>query len=140
MKLPNRRLVAVVFATASFAAVACAPLHGASTTTVRKSAKARTKKTAAAPAPAADADAEKFAKRAARLWSLQPVRRPDVPTGVTDSSNPIDAFIAAEWKEKGLRPAPRADRLTLLRRVSFDLTGLPPTPEQEDAFVKDESP
>ena len=143
MKLLNRRLVAT-FATASFAVLGCASLYGATATPTRARAKAATKKTAAskptAAAPAADPDAEKFAKRAARLWSLQPVHRPDVPTGVTDSSNPIDAFVAAEWKEKGLRPAPKADKLTLLRRVSFDLTGLPPTPEQEDAFLKDESP
>ena len=152
MKLPNCRFVGVIFAAA---AVACAPLYSATpakaATAARKSAKAPVKKPAATPtkktgtttaslASGADPDAEKFAKRAARLWSLQPVHRPDVPAGVTESSNPIDAFVAAEWKEKGLRPAPKADKLTLLRRVSFDLTGLPTTPEQEDAFLKDESP
>jgi len=122
MKLPNRRLVAIV-ATASFAVLGCASLYSATATNTntRAHAKPAAKKTATKPVPpAVDPDAEKFAKRAARLWSLQPVHRPDVPTGVTDSSNPIDAFIAADWKEKGLRPAPKADKLTLLRRVRFD--------------------
>src|SRR5687768_574994 len=55
------------------------------------------------------------------LWSLKPVVRPEAPAGVTESSNPIDAFIAAGWKEKGLRPAGPADKRTLLRRVYLDL-------------------
>jgi hypothetical protein len=54
--------------------------------------------------------------------------------------NPIDAFIAAGHEEQGLTPAPEADRVTLIRRLSFDLTGLPPTPEEVDAFVKDDRP
>ena len=70
---------------------------------------------------------EQFAKRAARLWSLQPVVKPAVPAGVTQSTNPIDAFIAADYKAKGLTPAGKADKLTLLRRVYFDLIGIPPT-------------
>jgi hypothetical protein len=140
MKLSNRRLVAAIFATATFAVFGCASLYSATATSTRPRTKAAAKKPAAAPASAVDPDAEKFAKRAARLWSLQPVHRSDVPVGVTDSSNPIDAFVAAEWTEKGLRPAPKADKLTLLRRVSFDLTGLPPAAEQEEAFLKDESP
>jgi hypothetical protein len=53
--------------------------------------------------------------------------------------NPIDAFILARLEEKGLRPAEPADRRTLARRASFDLHGLPPTPEQVDEFVRDES-
>src|ERR1700712_4041395 len=107
------------------------------------------KKTLAAPAKAApkppeapkqDTDEEKFAKRAARLWSLQPVRKPEVPTGVTKSANPIDAFIAETWQSKGLRPTAKADRATLLRRVSFDLTGLPPSAAEQEAFLQDEAP
>jgi len=74
------------------------------------------------------------------LWSLTPVVRPQVPAGVTKSANPIDAFIRAVHKTKGLRPAGPADKLTLLRRVHFDLIGLPPTPAEQDAFLKDESP
>jgi hypothetical protein len=74
------------------------------------------------------------------LWSQKPVVRPAVPAGVTRSRNPIDAFIAAELKKKGLRPAGPADKVTLLRRVYLDLIGLPPTPAEQDAFLKDESP
>ena len=84
--------------------------------------------------------AEQFAKRASRLWSLQPIAHPAVPAGVTASSNPIDAFIGAQYKEKGLRPAGRADKLTLLRRIYFDLIGIPPTIAEQDAFVQDQSP
>ncbi len=80
---------------------------------------------------------EQLAKRIARLWSLQPVNRPAVPAG---SSNPIDAFISAVYQEKGLHPAATADKLTLLRRVYFDLTGLPPTIGEQDAFLQDSDP
>jgi Protein of unknown function (DUF1549)/Protein of unknown function (DUF1553) len=83
---------------------------------------------------------EQFAKRAARLWSLQPVTKPAVPAGVTTSTNPIDAFIAADYKAKGLLPAGKADQLTLLRRVYLDLIGLPPTPAEQEAFLADPAP
>ncbi len=58
---------------------------------------------------------------------LNPLSVPDVPVEVTQSENPIDAFIAEKYKEKGLQPTVAADKLTLLRRVYFDLIGLPPT-------------
>lgn len=83
---------------------------------------------------------EQFAKRAAKLWSLQPVIKPTVPIGVTASANPIDAFIAADYKAKGLIPAGKADKLTLLRRVYLDLIGLPPTPAEQEAFLADTAP
>ena len=83
---------------------------------------------------------EQFAGRAARLWSLQPVTKPAVPAGVTTSTNPIDAFIAADYKAKGLLPAVKADKLTLLRRVYLDLIGLPPTPAEQEAFLADPAP
>ncbi len=87
-------------------------------------------------AVAQDSVQEQFAKRAARLWSLQPVTRPAVPSG---TNNPIDAFIAADYRAKGLTPVGKADKLTLLRRVYFDLIGLPPTIAEQDAFLADES-
>ncbi len=70
------------------------------------------------------------------LWAYQPVVKPEVPTG--DKRSPIDAFLAAKMPE-GLSPAPRADRVTLIRRATFDLLGLPPTPDEIDAFVSDPS-
>ncbi len=72
-----------------------------------------------------------------KLWSLEPVVRPAVPAGYR---NPIDAFLNARHKEKGLQPVGAADRLTLLRRVSLDLVGLPPTPAEQDSFLADDSP
>ncbi len=73
-------------------------------------------------------------------WSFQPVRKPEVPTPKPETRNPIDAFILAKLREQGLTPVPQADRRTLIRRVYFDLIGLPPTPAEVDAFVKDGSP
>ena len=77
-----------------------------------------------------------------RFWSFQPVRRPAVPVVKNAAwvKNPIDAFILAKLEEKGLAPSRPADRRTLIRRVSFDLIGLPPTPEEVEAFVSDPSP
>src|SRR5579871_4518177 len=74
------------------------------------------------------------------LWYLKPVQRPEAPAGVTQSSNPIDAFIAAKLKTKGLRPAATADKATLLRRVYLDLIGIPPTPAEQEAFLADNAP
>ena len=54
--------------------------------------------------------------------------------------NPIDAFILARLEREGIEPSPEADRVTLLRRLSFDLTGLPPTPEEVEAFLADNRP
>jgi hypothetical protein len=79
---------------------------------------------------------------AARFWSFVPPRRPPVPA-VQDARwprTPSDAFILAGLEAHRLRPAAPADRPTLLRRVTFDLTGLPPTPEETDAFLADTSP
>jgi hypothetical protein len=76
-------------------------------------------------------------------WSLQAVRRPAVPVIRNPQSairNPIDAFVLAGLEANGLRPNPPADRATLLRRATFDLTGLPPTPAEIDAFVNARSP
>lgn len=79
-------------------------------------------------------------KKAPGLWSLKPVVRPSVPTSIAPSKNPIDAFVLSKLKQKGLRFTSSADKLTLLRRVHMDLVGLPPSPEEQDAFIHDESP
>jgi len=75
-------------------------------------------------------------------WSFQSVRRPAVPEVKAKNwvRNPVDAFILAKLEQKGIQPNAPADRATLLRRVSFDLTGLPPAPDEVDAFVNDKSP
>jgi len=72
-------------------------------------------------------------------WSFEPLRRPTVPT-LPGASHPIDAFVRHALSRDGLKPAPEAPRATLLRRLSLDLTGLPPTQEEVDAFVADASP
>ena len=75
------------------------------------------------------------------LWSFQPVRPQKVPRTVFDrlAHNPIDNFIFAKLTASGLTPAPKADKLSLLRRVTFDLTGLPPSPSEVSAFLRDTS-
>jgi cytochrome c553 len=76
-------------------------------------------------------------------WAFQPVKEPAVPKVASDKwqvTSPVDAFVAEGWKAKGLTPVADADKRTFIRRVTFDLTGLPPTPEQIDAFLKDTSP
>jgi mono/diheme cytochrome c family protein len=75
-------------------------------------------------------------------WAFQPVRNPPLPQ-VKDSSwiqSPIDRFVLSRLETEGMRPVRAADRRTLIRRASFDLIGLPPTPEEVDAFVRDRSP
>ncbi len=75
-------------------------------------------------------------------WSFTPPRRHPTPA-VKDGKwarGPIDAFLLARMEAEGLKPSPEADRATLIRRVTLDLTGLPPTPTEVDAFLKDESP
>jgi len=75
-------------------------------------------------------------------WSLLPVKKQELPA-VKDSKwgkHPVDAFILSRLDAEGLKPSSEADRLTLARRLAFDLTGLPPTPEQVDAFMKNDSP
>ena len=74
-------------------------------------------------------------------WSFQPVRKPALPA-VRDTAwerNSIDRFVLARLEAEGLRPSPEADRNTLLRRLSLDLIGLPPTPTEVEQFVQDQS-
>jgi hypothetical protein len=77
-----------------------------------------------------------------RHWSLLPPERPALPAGRDPSwlRNPIDAFVLARLEKEGLHPAPEASKSTLLRRVSLDLTGLPPAPAELDAFLADSAP
>jgi len=73
-----------------------------------------------------------------RFWSFRRPVRPAVPAN--GESHPVDAFLREQWRARGLKPSPEADRRTLVRRVFLDLTGLPPTPEQVREFVEDPSP
>ncbi len=76
-----------------------------------------------------------------RLWAFQNIRKPDVPAvkDTTWATSPLDRFILAKLEAKELKPAPAADRRTLIRRATFDLTGLPPTPDEIDTFLNDRS-
>src|SRR5262249_52282633 len=77
-----------------------------------------------------------------KFWSFQPVKDVPLPT-LKDTAwprTPVDHFILARLEQAGIPPAPQADRRTLLRRVTFDLTGLPPTLAEMDAFLADTTP
>jgi hypothetical protein len=78
----------------------------------------------------------------ARHWAFQPVRTPAYPAASDESwvRNPVDRFVLAQLDAHGLAPSPEADRRTLIRRLSFDLTGLPPTREEVVAFEQDTAP
>jgi hypothetical protein len=79
--------------------------------------------------------------RAAAAWAFAPVRAVEPPPDpAIGSADPIDQFIRAKLQAAGLSPAGLADKRTLIRRATFDLTGLPPTPEEVDAFLNDPSP
>jgi Protein of unknown function (DUF1549)/Protein of unknown function (DUF1553) len=83
-----------------------------------------------------------FTPQQRRWWAFQKVAKPAVPTpaGRDWVRNDIDAFVLAKLEEKNLKPAPPADKITLIRRATLDLTGLLPTPEETQAFVADSSP
>jgi mono/diheme cytochrome c family protein len=85
---------------------------------------------------------DKAAGEAPKHWAFIPPVRPALPKIKSKLwvKNPIDAFVLARLEREGLTPAPQADRVTLLRRLSLDLIGLPPTPEEVNAFVRDLSP
>lgn len=80
-------------------------------------------------------------KEGRQFWSLRPISDPQIPTVANNNwvTNPIDAFISHQHEATGLIPAAKADRRTLIRRVTFDLTGLPPSIEDIDAFLADKS-
>jgi hypothetical protein len=77
-----------------------------------------------------------------KIWSLQPLKKLPPPKTKNKSwaKTPIDQFILAKLEEKGMKPSPPADKKTLLRRVTFDLTGLPPTQIEIENFLKDKTP
>ena len=90
-----------------------------------------------APAPREDVDWQEVRS----FWAFQSPREFRIPS-VADAgwpSSPLDYFVLAQLESRGLTPAPRVDRRTLIRRVTLDLTGLPPTPQEVESFVADES-
>lgn len=100
--------------------------------------------TGAEPRPAGDASVREpvWTEQQRKHWSYLPPKRTKLPDvkNRTWVRNPIDAFILREIEKVELPPAGEADRATLIRRLRFDLTGLPPTPEEVDAFVADKRP
>ena len=96
----------------------------------------------AQPTAAAAPGQPRITEEDRKFWSFQPVRAqaPPVVAGDQWSRNAIDRFLLARLSAEGLAPAPEADRRTLIRRATFDLTGLPPTPDEVEAFVADAGP
>jgi hypothetical protein len=92
-------------------------------------------------AGAATATAAVPLDEAKKFWSYQPVKDPPIPAVRNPAwpAGPIDYFVLQKLEQKGLTPAPPAEKRTLIRRATFDLTGLPPTPEEVEAFVADET-
>ena len=88
------------------------------------------------------AETKTFTPAQRKFWAFQPVAKPAVPVVKNKQwvRTPIDAFILAKLEEKGLQPNAKADRLTLLRRATIDITGLQPTPDQIQQFLTDKSP
>jgi hypothetical protein len=93
----------------------------------------------AAEIPEAPLGTYKPAER--KFWAFQ-ARRDVAPPALRDAwvATPVDAFILQGLQKAGLKPAPEADRITLIRRVTYDLHGIPPTPAEIDAFIQDKSP
>ncbi|HND51608.1 MAG TPA: PSD1 and planctomycete cytochrome C domain-containing protein, partial [Pirellulaceae bacterium] len=92
--------------------------------------------------PAGVGHAEEIWQKARAHWAFQPIKKPEPPKTKLQNwvRTPIDAFILARLEQEKLRPSPPADKTTLLRRITFDLTGLPPTPAEAQAFFSDSSP
>jgi len=91
----------------------------------------------AGPAPASEPE-RPVTEDDRQHWAFRPPVRPDLPGG--EDAHPIDRFISARLARAGLALSPEADRRTLLRRLTFDLTGLPPTPREVSAFLNDKAP
>ena len=95
-----------------------------------------------APAPAPKSSVYTITPEQRSFWAFQPVRKP-APPKTRDAKwgrSPIDQFILGALEEAGMKPPPPATKRTLLRRATFDLTGLPPSPEEVAAFLNDSSP
>ncbi|HJZ92259.1 MAG TPA: PSD1 and planctomycete cytochrome C domain-containing protein [Gemmataceae bacterium] len=92
--------------------------------------------------PATTGSTLKVTAKDREFWSFRPVREPPLPTVKNQdlARSAVDRFILAKLEEKGLRPVVVADKRALIRRATFDLIGLPPTPDEIDAFLADESP
>ena len=82
------------------------------------------------------------AAKTANHWAFQPIRRPTLPAVKMASwvRNDLDRFVLARLEKEGITPAPEADRVTLMRRLHFDLLGLPPTLREVDQFLADRRP
>lgn len=98
-----------------------------------------------APDPRTASTAKKLTgltKTAREHWSFQPVKKPSVPAVQNRAwcATPVDAFILEKIESKGMSPSPMADKETLLRRATYDLIGLPPSPQEIEDFLKDETP
>ncbi len=92
--------------------------------------------------PRSASPADPFSPEQRKYWAFQKVRRPPIPAvrNARWVRNPIDAFVLSKLGAQGLGPSPRADKITLLRRATLDLTGLPPSAGELDAFLADHSP
>src|SRR5260370_5099159 len=97
--------------------------------------------TTAAPAQPLRAPSREFTEAEKSFWAFQPVKDPAAPSVRNQGwvQTPLDRFVLAKLEEKGLKPAAPADKITLLRRATFDLTGLPPTENETRAFLDDQS-
>src|SRR5262249_55092066 len=95
-----------------------------------------------APWPAGTSASDATAEAWRKHWAFQPVGNPPIPVVENPhwAQTPLDHFVLAKLEQKGLRPSAAADRRTLLRRMTFDLIGLPLTPDEIDAFEADRSP
>ncbi|SIO31492.1 Planctomycete cytochrome C [Singulisphaera sp. GP187] len=95
-----------------------------------------------APLPRAGVPVDKIRASARTHWAFQPVKRPALPAVKNQRwiQSPVDSFVLAKLEPAGMQPAQPADKRTLIRRATYDLIGLPPTPEEVAAFVADKSP
>lgn len=94
------------------------------------------------PAAASDQTKTSFTEQEREYWAFQLVKHPEPPVSKSDPwiRNPVDAFVAAQLSAQNIQPSPQVDKIVLLRRATLDLLGLPPTPEEIQDFLADNSP